>query len=118
MPASIVSTSTTVDTSSTTPFDLNAAASNLADPAWAANMLGGDDESPMPLDASEGGLFTGTFLPPPPRPLFLDDCATPDGVTTCDLCTWAWQQDSNGVHGYDPTKGKVKHINFNKYIQE
>lgn len=108
MPASILSTPTTVAAEATAAFDLSAAASTISDPSWAANILNVDDESPIPLDASEGGFFTGTFLPPPPRPLFLDDCATPDGVTTCDLCTWAWQQDSNGVHGYDATKGKTK----------
>ncbi|XP_075229844.1 uncharacterized protein LOC142329286 [Lycorma delicatula] len=32
----------------------------------------------------------GDFLPPPPRPPFLeDDFVQPDGLTTCDLCTWA-----------------------------
>lgn len=107
VPASIYSTPTPVVADPTATFDLNAAASTIGNPSWASNILDSiDDESPIPLDASEGGFFTGTFLPPPPRPLFLDDCATPDGVTTCDLCTWAWQQDSSGLHGYDPTKGK------------
>lgn len=106
MSASIISATTTAIPSSTPSFDLIAAASSIGDPSWASDILGADEESPIPLDASEGGFFTGTFLPPPPRPLFLDDCATPDGVTTCDLCTWAWQQDSGGVHGYDATKGK------------
>lgn len=106
VPASILPSPTTVVSNPTTPFDLNTAASTIADTGWAADILGSDEESPIPLDASEGGFFTGSFLPPPPRPLFLDDCATPDGVTTCDLCTWAWQQDNNGVYGYDATKGK------------
>lgn len=45
----------------------------------------------MRLDGSEGGLWSGAFVPPPPRPVFLDEGATPDGLTTCDLCSWAWQ---------------------------
>lgn len=50
--------------------------------------------SPMPFDASEGGLWNGRFVPPPPRPPFMDDAVTTDGVTTCDLCTWAFQDKS------------------------
>ncbi|XP_072382373.1 uncharacterized protein [Diabrotica undecimpunctata] len=55
-----------------------------------------DDDSPLPLDASEGGFFSGNFVPPPPRPLFLDESATPDGLTTCDLCTWSFQHQGRG----------------------
>ncbi|KAK9729506.1 hypothetical protein QE152_g15920 [Popillia japonica] len=50
-----------------------------------------DATSALALDASDGGLWSGNFIPPPPRPLFLDDSVTPDGLTTCDLCSWAWQ---------------------------
>lgn len=32
--------------------------------------------------------WTSGFLPPPPRPPFLEEVAS-DGLTTCDLCTWA-----------------------------
>ncbi|KAF2899235.1 hypothetical protein ILUMI_06942, partial [Ignelater luminosus] len=59
--------------------------------------LGADEEdasSPLPLDASEGGLWSGNFVPPPPRPIFLDEGVTPDGLTTCDLCSWAWQNSN------------------------
>lgn len=45
--------------------------------------------SPLPFDASERGLWNGRFVPPPPRPPFWDDSITSDGLTTCDLCTWA-----------------------------
>ncbi|CAH1998955.1 unnamed protein product [Acanthoscelides obtectus] len=54
-------------------------------------------DSPLPLDASEGGLFAGGFVPPPPRPTFIDESATPDGPTTCDLCSWAWQNTGGGT---------------------
>ncbi|CAH1187753.1 unnamed protein product [Phyllotreta striolata] len=69
---------------------------NLTDPGGDAWSLLDELESPLPLDASEGGFFSGNFVPPPPRPLFLDDSATPDGPTTCDLCTWSWQHHSGG----------------------
>ncbi|KAL0279747.1 UNVERIFIED_CONTAM: hypothetical protein PYX00_001241 [Menopon gallinae] len=45
----------------------------------------------MSLDG-EGGLWSSAFVPPPPRPDFLDEDTMTDGVTTCDLCTWAWHQ--------------------------
>lgn len=50
-----------------------------------------DDQffSPMPFDASENGLWNGKFVPPPPRPPFLDETVSSDGLTTCDLCSWA-----------------------------
>lgn len=60
-------------------------------------LINGDDDdvdddtfnSPLPFDASDGGLWNGRFVPPPPRPPFLDDAIISDGLTTCDLCTWA-----------------------------
>ncbi|XP_056629527.1 uncharacterized protein LOC130440433 isoform X1 [Diorhabda sublineata] len=57
-----------------------------------------EDDSPIPLDASEGGFFSGNFVPPPPRPLFLDETATPDGLTTCDLCSWSFQYQGGGFN--------------------
>lgn len=67
---------------------------NLSSIDW---WLGADEEdasSSLPLDASEGGLWSGNFVPPPPRPIFLDEGVTPDGLTTCDLCSWAWQNSN------------------------
>lgn len=49
--------------------------------------------SPLVFDASERGLFNGNFLPPPPRPPFLDDSAQFDGLTTCGMCSWATKSD-------------------------
>ena len=48
--------------------------------------------SPLTFDASETGLWNGRFVPPPPRPPFIDDTIPTDGLTTCDLCTWAIQE--------------------------
>ncbi|CAH0547727.1 unnamed protein product [Brassicogethes aeneus] len=50
-------------------------------------------------------FFNGNFLPPPPRPFFLDETATPDGLTTCDLCSWAWQ-NSNSIFTLEKAIGK------------
>lgn len=60
---------------------------------WWSNAIEEDSfYSPLPFDASESGFFNGRFVPPPPRPPFWDeisDSITSDGLTTCDLCTWA-----------------------------
>lgn len=57
---------------------------------WWSNAIEEDSfYSPLPFDASERGLWNGRFVPPPPRPPFWDDTITSDGLTTCDLCTWA-----------------------------
>lgn len=59
---------------------------------WWSNAIEEDSfYSSLPFDASESGLWNGRFVPPPPRPPFWDDTVTPDGLTTCDLCTWALQ---------------------------
>lgn len=36
-----------------------------------------------------------SFVPPPPRPPFMPDEDVPptDGLTTCDLCSWALRND-------------------------
>lgn len=49
--------------------------------------------SPLTFDASESGLFNGNFVPPPPRPPFLDEFAQSDGLTTCGMCAWATKID-------------------------
>ncbi|XP_021936848.1 uncharacterized protein LOC110838190 isoform X3 [Zootermopsis nevadensis] len=67
---------------------------------WWAGAVEEDAIRPLPLDG-EGGLWTSSFIPPPPRPDFLDDRVTPDGLTTCDLCTWAWHE--RGHFFLDPT---------------
>jgi hypothetical protein len=58
---------------------------------WWANAIEDDSfYSQLPFDASENGLWNGKFVPPPPRPPFLEESVSSDGLTTCDLCTWAW----------------------------
>lgn len=58
------------------------------DAEWWEGALEEDTTWYLPLEG-EGGLWAGGFPPPPPRPDFLDEDISPDGLTTCDLCTWA-----------------------------
>lgn len=47
-----------------------------------------------------------SFVPPPPRPPYLPDEAVPtDGLTTCDLCSWALRNDRYSF-SLDGTLGK------------
>lgn len=73
-----------------------------ADADWWEGALEEDSTWTLPLDG-EGGLFTSGFLPPPPRPPFLED-VTPDGLTTCDLCAWA-SGPQPGPHTLDSSSG-------------
>lgn len=76
---------------------------------WWANAIEDDSfYSPMTFDAGENGLWNGRFVPPPPRPPFLDESVSSDGLTTCDLCSWAWH-DRNSYSSLGDSIGK-----FNK----
>ncbi|TMW52894.1 hypothetical protein DOY81_002010, partial [Sarcophaga bullata] len=55
----------------------------------------------------ENGLWNGRFVPPPPRPPFLDESVAADGLTTCDLCTWAWQRNAYSLDGSIDTSGEL-----------
>ncbi|KAK6629475.1 hypothetical protein RUM43_003292 [Polyplax serrata] len=63
-------------------------ARQISDEDWWIDAIEVDTIQTMSLDG-EGGLWSSAFVPPPPRPDFLDDDIATDGVTTCDLCTWA-----------------------------
>ncbi|XP_063698252.1 uncharacterized protein LOC134829184 [Culicoides brevitarsis] len=73
--------------------NLMAYSSNVDDAFWADAIE--DDISTMPFDASDGGLWNGRFVPPPPRPPFLENDVHSDGLTTCDLCSWAWHDKNS-----------------------
>lgn len=76
-----------------------------SDADWWSNAIEEDTfHSPLPFDASEGGLWNGKFVPPPPRPPFLDETVSSDGLTTCDLCTWAWHEKN--AYSLDGSIGK------------
>lgn len=50
----------------------------------------------------------GSFVPPPPRPPFLpEERIATDGLTTCDLCTWALRNDRHSSFSLDGTLGKL-----------
>lgn len=71
---------------------------------WWEGALEEDTTWSLPLEG-EGGLWESGFLPPPPRPAFLDDIQ-PDGLTTCDLCTWA-RAPEPGPHTLDSSSGTL-----------
>lgn len=75
---------------------------NPLDDDWWSNAIEVDTfDSPLAFDASENGLWNGHFVPPPPRPPFLDESVAADGLTTCDLCTWAWQRNAYSPGRFD-----------------
>ncbi|KAJ8668732.1 hypothetical protein QAD02_010395, partial [Eretmocerus hayati] len=48
------------------------------------------------IDYELESLFAvvSSFVPPPPRPPYLPEDTPPtDGITTCDLCSWALRND-------------------------
>lgn len=48
----------------------------------------------------------GSFVPPPPRPPYLpEEGIATDGLTTCDLCSWALRNDKHSF-SLDGTLGK------------
>lgn len=105
---------TTADTTVQTPNDDTI---NLTtDSDWWSNAIEDDSFfSPMPLDASENGLWNGKFVPPPPRPPFLEDTVSSDGLTTCDLCTWAWHDRTN--YSLDGSIGECCTFFLNSYYK-
>ncbi|KAH8418229.1 hypothetical protein KR222_005864 [Zaprionus bogoriensis] len=81
---------------------------NPLDDDWWSNAIEVDTfDSPLAFDASENGLWNGHFVPPPPRPPFLDESVAADGLTTCDLCTWAWQRNAYSLDGSIDTAGEL-----------
>lgn len=91
-PTSLDSLSTATASSSVSDSMASPLTDDLASASsdWWSNAIEEDSfYSPLPFDASESGLWNGRFVPPPPRPPFWDDTITSDGLTTCDLCTWA-----------------------------
>lgn len=68
------------------------------------------------FDAADGGLWNGRFVPPPPRPPFMDESSViTDGLTTCDLCSWAVQEKNafslEGSFGKNRPKSAPHHTN-------
>ncbi|XP_037813290.1 lateral signaling target protein 2 homolog [Lucilia sericata] len=67
--------------------------------------------SPLAFDASENGLWNGRFVPPPPRPpFFVDEPVLSDGLTTCDLCSWAMPTKSTFI--FEGTMEKASELGW------
>ncbi|KAL1130877.1 hypothetical protein AAG570_012118 [Ranatra chinensis] len=62
--------------------------SSWEDAKWWSGACEEDTTLSLELDGENGAWARG-FLPPPPRPMYLEKEAQSDGLTTCDLCTWA-----------------------------
>lgn len=73
--------------------DPSAAAVTASSPsAWNLELdLQMIEEDMQVIDTIDQSYWNGKFVPPPPRPPFLEESIAPDGLTTCDLCSWAWQ---------------------------
>ncbi|XP_075163315.1 uncharacterized protein LOC142235947 [Haematobia irritans] len=100
------------DAFATASSDGSSSGSNLLpatdDDDWWSNAIEEDTfDSPLAFDASENGLWNGRFVPPPPRPPFLDESVAADGLTTCDLCTWAWQRNAYSLDGSIDASGEI-----------
>ncbi|XP_026480977.1 uncharacterized protein LOC113387814 isoform X2 [Ctenocephalides felis] len=86
------------------PGNLSAAAAVAAvaggSPAdSASNSASGIDADAWPpfYDGGPPWWPGGGFAPPPPRPTFLEDSIVADGLTTCDLCSWARRGQRDGL---------------------
>lgn len=56
----------------------------------------------------------GSFVPPPPRPPYLpEEGIATDGLTTCDLCSWALRNDRHSF-SLDGTLGKLSKLIIHK----
>ncbi|XP_058456238.1 uncharacterized protein LOC131433707 isoform X3 [Malaya genurostris] len=81
------------DPGSSVTSNLDAAGTSVASPtAWNLELdLQMIEEEMQVIDTIDQSYWNGKFVPPPPRPPFLEESIAPDGLTTCDLCSWAWQ---------------------------
>uniref|UniRef100_A0A182QGF2 Uncharacterized protein n=1 Tax=Anopheles farauti TaxID=69004 RepID=A0A182QGF2_9DIPT len=66
-------------------------ASSFGDWSGDMNSVSMIDDEMQVIDTIDQSYWNGKFVPPPPRPPFLEESIAPDGLTTCDLCSWAWQ---------------------------
>ncbi|KYQ59236.1 hypothetical protein ALC60_01822 [Trachymyrmex zeteki] len=56
----------------------------------------------------------GSFVPPPPRPPYLpEESIATDGLTTCDLCSWAWRNDR---HSFSLDGTLVTRTQFKEFL--
>lgn len=71
----------------------------------------------MSNDVDSLWAVIGSFVPPPPRPPYLpEESIATDGLTTCDLCSWAWRNDRHSF-SLDGTLGKILSNGFVVNVQ-
>lgn len=65
------------------------------------------------LFRADSSFWSGSFLPPPPRPPYLEDQISTDGLTTCDLCSWALERYSESKpHSSGEYSIETRYIDF------
>lgn len=80
--------------SSTTTTSTNTVYPSINDMNWFAGAAEEELLHYTNVDADSLWAVIGNFVPPPPRPPFLpEESIATDGLTTCDLCSWAWRND-------------------------
>ncbi|XP_034232853.1 uncharacterized protein LOC117640457 isoform X2 [Thrips palmi] len=71
------------------------------DEYWAGVMEEDSVESFANLASWQG------FLPPPPRPSFLDELASADSLTSCEMCSWAYQDGASSMQVTQETAAEL-----------
>lgn len=94
-------------TSTTTP-STNTVHPSVNDVDWFAGVAEEDwlYYTSVSNDVDSLWAVIGSFVPPPPRPPYVpEDGIATDGLTTCDLCSWAWKNDRHSF-SLDGTLGE------------
>jgi hypothetical protein len=107
-------TNTSGTSSSTSSSSAGPVSPNAGDMDWFAGVAEEELLYYSSLGNELDSLFAvvGSFVPPPPRPPYLPEETLPtDGLTTCDLCSWALRNDRYSF-SLDGTLGKC----WSKYL--
>lgn len=118
--ATVISTPTTF-TSTVLPQSFSHLPSVTSAPEVSPSPVGGLPEATVVIDGARSepppllfddiesiDLWNGHFVPPPPRPPFLiEEPVLSDGLTTCDLCSWAMPNSKGSSYIFEGTLGKI-----------
>ncbi|EFN82347.1 hypothetical protein EAI_01488 [Harpegnathos saltator] len=100
-----------VTLTSTTATSTNTVHPSVNDVDWFAGVAEEDwlYYTSVSNDVDSLWAVIGSFVPPPPRPPYVpEDAITTDGLTTCDLCSWAWKHDRFSLDGSGFAASMVK----------